>query len=126
MSTLGQDLTKLATLKDKAAELAKKAELARIEMKKWEVHCFLRMEGEESEGHRTRGRLFTPTSKPYAQVQDREEFHAWARDNEPELLKTAERDAELNALVRARLDDGEPLPPGLGFYTRDVISVRKA
>ena len=30
----------------------------------------------------------------------------------------------LNQLVRERLDNGEPLPPGIGYYTKEFISVR--
>ncbi len=82
------------------------------------------MEAEEAENHKTRGTLFSPVRKQYASVQDRTEFVDWALANEPELVAYKERGAELNALVRQRLDDGEVLPPGIGFYDREYISQR--
>lgn len=82
------------------------------------------MEAEEAENHKTRGTLFSPVKKQFASIQDRDEFIKWALDNDPDLVQYKERSAELNALVRARLDDGEPLPPGVGFYDREYISQR--
>lgn len=51
-------------------------------------------------------------------------FVKWAESNDPDLIQYKERGAELNSLVRQRLDDGEPLPPGVGFYDREYISQR--
>jgi hypothetical protein len=126
MATLGQDLVKLRKLKTEATELKRKAEAADREMKTWERHCFERMDAEESEGHRTRGALYTPVSKEYATVTDRTAFIEWAKAHDEDLVQERERSADLNALVRRYLDDGVELPPGVGYYTRDYISVRQA
>ena len=90
----------------------------------WERHCLERMRDSDTESHKTRGTLFSPVTKQYASVQDRGEFVEWALSNEPELVAYKERAAELNALVRQLLDDGEVLPPGIGFYDREYISQR--
>lgn len=126
MPTLGQDLLKLKRFKDEEAALKARADKAAAKRKQWEAHCFERMDAEEADSHKTRGILFARSGKQYAQIQDRASFIEWAKVHEPDLVKEAERSAELNALVRQRLDDNEPLPPGVGFYVRENVSVRKA
>lgn len=126
MATLGEDLAKLAKLKDAATKANAAAKIATLEKDQWERHCFNRMEAEECEGHRSKGKLFTASQKTYAQIQDRDAFLAWAQENEPELVVAREKADDLHALVRRLIDDGQPLPPGIGFYIKDTISVRKA
>jgi uncharacterized protein with LGFP repeats len=84
------------------------------------------MEAEDAQSHKASGTTFSPVKKQYATVQDRAEFVRWAQENEPDLIQYKERGAELNSLVRQRLDDGEVLPPGVGFYDREYISQRNA
>jgi hypothetical protein len=70
---------------------------------------------------------FSKYELPWAVLQDREEFAAWAAENDPESYFEAEarvRQDLLNALVRQRLDDGEPLPPGLGVSLETKLSRR--
>lgn len=85
-----------------------------------------RMELEEVDGHKTDGINFVPVKTTYGQVQDREEFVAWAEDHDEGLIEMRERKSNLNELVRERLDNGEPLPPGLGFYVKEYVSQRAA
>ncbi len=125
MPTLGQDLLKLRVRKRNADASQKQADSKKRLHKDWERHCLDRMEAEEAENHKTRGTLFSPVAKQYAQIQDREAFVEWALANEPELVQYKERSAELNALVRAALDDADELPPGVGFYVRSYISQRQ-
>lgn len=125
-TTIGQDLRKLGKFKRLLALASARKTLAEVEMKRWQEHCFARMVAEDCEGHRTAGQLFTPSSKEYATIQDLGEFLRWAEIHQPDLVKEVPREAELNALVRAAHDDGAILPPGVGFYTRDIISVRKS
>jgi hypothetical protein len=126
VATIGQDLTKLAKFKEDEAVLKRRYEDASRKRKQWEAQCYERMEREETDSHKTRGKLFVRSSKDFAKVEDLQEFVEWALANEPDLVTYADRRAELNSLIRARLDDSEPLPPGVGFYTRDTVSVRKA
>lgn len=67
---------------------------------------------------------FTRKSTYYAQVENQDEFIAWAESEGllEEFTETAAVKGRLNELVRQRLQDGEMLPPGLGFYSKDYIS----
>lgn len=95
------------------------------EFKRHQTDTIERMQALDKQGSKAFGLSFT-LNKPthYGTNQDRSEFVAWAEENEPELVETKERAALLNALVRAKLDDGEPLPPGVGWYSRQHISIR--
>lgn len=125
MPTIGQDLLKLKKLKDEESALKRRYEEKKRVRDEWERRCFERMENEEVDSHKTRGSQFVKSQTIYAKVQDRSAFVAWAQEHDPDLIQDKERAQEANALVRACLDDGRELPPGLGFYTRDSISVRK-
>ena len=126
MPTLKQDLIKLAKLKREASDLtgkAKKASQARdIHIR----HCFERMEDEDVQSLKSSENLFVASSTEYGTVQDRGEFVQWAKENAPELIAEKEEAGLLNALVRQKLADGQELPPGVGFYTKDNVAVRKA
>jgi hypothetical protein len=126
MPTLGQDFLKLKRLKDEHEAKAKAKDKAEAAMKKWQAHCFERAAAEGVEGHKTRGYLFTPVAKEFATIQDRAAFLEWAKSHDEDLVQETERKADLNTLVRRCLDDGEELPPGVGYYTREYVSVRSA
>jgi hypothetical protein len=64
-------------------------------------------------------------STVYAQVQDKQALIEWAQENDDELVSLAPRKALLNQKVRECLDNGEPLPPGLGAYEKEYISQRQ-
>lgn len=85
-----------------------------------------RMEIEEVTSINTGGTMYVRAQTPYGQIQDRSVFIAWAEENDEGLLKTVERQELLNALARKHLDDGEPLPPGLGYRLKDYVSQRAA
>lgn len=78
------------------------------------------------ESMKLEGVNFVPTETVYATVNDRSEFVKWAEENDDELLEPREVKEVLNSLVREHLDDGSPLPPGVGFYVREYISQRAA
>lgn len=124
--TLTQQAAQLRKLKQESDALEAKADDARARFKEAELALFHRMEAEEAEGVKHRGTNFVPTSTTYGQVQDRDAFIEWARDHRPELIEPHERKGLVNEFIRECLDNGEPLPPGLGFYTRDYISQRAA
>lgn len=125
-ATLTDDLRHLRTLKETKDDLKKRADEAERDFKQWQQHCLTRMESEDAQSHRTDGTTFSPVEKIYASVQDRSAFVAWAKANDDELIEDKERGVLLSALVRERLDNGEELPPGVGFYTREYISMRAA
>lgn len=108
------------TAKNDAAKKAKEA------FDEHERHCLTRMEQDGIESQRSYGTTFSPVQKVYAQVQDRSAFVAWAKENDEELIQDKERKTELDRVVRTALEDGQELPPGIGFYTREYISQRNA
>lgn len=69
---------------------------------------------------------FSKYEMAFGKIDGPEEFRAWAA-NEDEAYFEPEarvRGELLNALVRQRLDDGEPLPPGVGVYFDTRLSRR--
>lgn len=126
MPTVGQELLTLSKYRDEEAQLKKRYEASKAKREAHERKCMGRMETEEVESYKTRGKLFSNTGITYAQVQDRDAFLTWAHENEPELVKESESKGDLNALVRACLDDGKAFPPGVGSYEKNYISIRKA
>lgn len=129
MTTLTQDckaLEKQRELKRTAkAEAEKQAALfADMERK-----LMVRMEAEDAESHRAAGKNYTPTKMIYGQIQDRAAFLEWAQaqsgeDDDPDetLYEIKERKGLVSELVRQRMDDGEPLPPGVTFYVKEYVS----
>lgn len=87
---------------------------------------FHRMNDEGVDGLKVDDVSFVPTETIYANVQDREAFVNWAKDHDDQLIEDKERKALLNQMVRERVDNGEPLPPGVGFHVREVVSQRAA
>lgn len=73
------------------------------------------------------GVQFSPRSTIYANVTDRDAFHEWLHEQglEDEFLKQAEEKQRLNELVRDRLDSGQEMPPGLSFYPREFITIKR-
>jgi hypothetical protein len=89
-------------------------------------HLYQRMEAGSVDGLKVDGVSFVPSETVYANVQDREAFVSWAKENDEQLIEDKERKALLNAAVRERLDNGETLPDGVGFYVRESISLRSS
>lgn len=126
MAITPNKLRRLKKLKDEASLRNKQAKEATAKLNAFEAECFEGMEDADVDSMKTYGHLFVRVTKDYAQIQDRDAFVAWAQANEPELVQEKERKVELDKLVREKLDNGEALPPGVGFYTKRTISVRKA
>ncbi len=130
MPTFQDDLVELDRLKAKATKLNSEAKQAARDRDQWQTHCIQRMEdpadGNTQSWRAGDGTLFSLNPvQHYATVQDRQAFVEWAQDNAPELVEYKERGTELTSLIRAALDDGEELPPGVGFYDKQSISVRR-
>lgn len=124
--TLAQEAKALRRMRERERVAKEKYEALKDEREAAERGLLDRMEMEETESIKCDGTLFVPTTTVYGQVNDRAEFIAWAKDNEPELIEAKERKALVSELVRERLDNGEELPPGVGFYAKQYISLRAA
>lgn len=128
MSTLNEDLRALDTLKADEARKKRAAAEATDRRAEWEKQCFDRMVDEEYDpgesSLKIKGVVYIPNRTDYAVVQDRAAFIEWARANDAGLIEVATREGLLNQLVRERLDNGEPLPPGIGYYSKEFISIR--
>ena len=126
MATITQDLLRLRKLKREYDAAHKKSDAAEAVFKAAQAKVYERMERDGVESMKASGTLFVRSTTTYASMQNREEFIAWAEENEPELFESKERKALLNALVRERLDNDQELPPGVGMYEREVVAQRAA
>lgn len=124
MATLAQQAAGLRKLKLALQAAESRAKDLKTEFLAAEQGLLTRMEAEGVQSIKHDNTNFVPVQTVYGAVQDRSEFIKWAEETQPELLETRERKAILNEMVRQHLDDGEPLPPGLGFYVRAYISQR--
>lgn len=109
-------------------ELATKHEWEdlKTEREKLDQQIIEYMEHRKIQGQKIDGTNFVPTETIYAQVQDSDEFTQWALERDDTLVEYKPRKEQLNELVRERLDNGEAMPPGLGFYVKQTISQRAA
>lgn len=124
--SLDRDLRALRKAKQDRDTAKQKFEDADSAFRQLQFKVMERMKQKGVESMKLDGTLFVPTETVYAQIQDRAEFVAWAEEHDDELVEPKERKEILNSLVRQRLDDGEPLPPGVTFYVREYISQRAA
>lgn len=78
--------------------------------------------------HKAEDASYSRKSTIYGHVQDRDAFVQWCRENEldEDILVLKEKGQPLNELVRSRIDNGEELPPGIGFYAREYVSITEA
>jgi len=124
-TSLKQDLQRLRKLKDEQTSANKKAKDAAAALEQHQARVYSRMESEEVDSMKIGGRNFVRMEpQAYAVIQDRGAFVDWARSNDPSLVAEKEEKGLLNQLVRERIDNGEELPPGIGFYTKEIVSVR--
>lgn len=126
--TLGEELAELRDEKIAYREADKEAKRLKKIHDTHQYRIIERMERERCKSYSDGDTLFVSASTTMANVQDREAFVAWAKEHDEALLDPLpkERGELLNQLVRERLDNGEPLPPGIGFYVREYISHNKA
>lgn len=122
MSTLSEDCKNLAALAEKSAECKKAHDEAKAAYEEAEAALLERMEHEDVPTIGVGTTLFTRAETIYGQVQDEAAFLEWAKGHDEELFETKARKGLVNELVRERLDNGEELPPGVGFYPKTYIS----
>lgn len=116
----------LRSLREKRDQLKAEFEEADEAYKGAVERLYERMDETGVDGLKIDGINFVPSETVYANVQDRAAFVEWARTHDEELVEDRERKALLNQLVRERLDNGEPMPPGIGFYVRETIAQRSS
>lgn len=124
--TLNEDLHKLddLALKQKAAKAD--FEKADREYKQHRMHCYERMKDEGVDMTKLGGvRFEAPKPTWYGTVQDKKVFQKWAKANRPALVREEAAEAELNKFVRECIEDGRPLPPGVGAYPRPVVRITR-
>ena len=124
MTTINEDLAELRSLKlerDKHKETFDTADHA-FKMKQAEV--YERMDEDGIESMKVEGVNYVRSATAYGSVQDRDAFVEWAKEHDDSLVEYKERAALINELVRERIDNEEELPPGLGFYTRELVQQR--
>lgn len=125
MTTITQDMERLHELRATARGLKTEADAAKLDADRAEYELFQRMEHERVGAQRVDGiGNFVRAETEYAQVQDETELLAWAEIEMPEIFEQKPRKKILNELVKERLNSGQPLPPGLGFYVKQYVSVR--
>lgn len=126
MPTLSQELIALRKRRAEYDRKRKSAEAAEDVFKKAQARLYERMEAESVQSMKVDGTLFVRSETAYATTQDREAFVEWAENHDSGLIEMKERAALLNQLIREKLDNGEELPPGVGYYVRQVVSQRAA
>lgn len=122
---LNERLHEVARLKsvEKAAKEAYEARKGERERFELDTHTLMVETGVEAT--KIDGINYGRRTTEYGTVQDRDLFEAWVRaqDMEEEYLTIKENKQRVNELVRAALEDGRDLPPGLGWYPKNFISV---
>ena len=123
--TIPGELEHVRALKKKAKASKDQADADAKAYKEAENRLWHRMQESGMTGHKTTDANFVRKSTIYAQVQDIEQFAEWCRENDvtDEFVKEAPQKDRLNELVRQRIDDGQTLPDGVGWYSRDYISI---
>lgn len=123
--TIPEKLAELQKLKNTYREHDKKAKAAKAEHDDYQRALFDEMRDAGLLTVKTDNGTFSAKSTVYASVQDLDAFVEWCKqmDLDEEFLRTKEESARLNEVVRAALDNGEELPPGVSFYAREYISI---
>lgn len=123
----GQSLSDLT-----ASFNALREEKMRVEAELSEINCRLEavtrvidetMDLQDMESVVMHGYRWTRSPEPYAKVADRQATLAWAMQEMPDALSLPYQ--TLAATTKARLEAGEPPPPGVDVYLRPKISRRK-
>jgi hypothetical protein len=104
----------------------KEATKRRVEQERL-VHGLMLHQGfspDDNDGIKLGGMHFSPQETHFAVVQDKQALVQWIKDHDDSIVEDRLKQEELNHIVRTRLDNGEPLPPGLGFWTKDWVSTK--
>lgn len=123
-TNIQQDLEDLRALKLSAVRAKEYSDKLAREFKLKQHHIYERMRGQRVKSMNVNGINYVRASTVYGQVQDEGAFLDWAAENRPDLTVTKPYKKEVNALARECLNDGTPMPPGLGAYEDEYIQQR--
>lgn len=123
-----QELTarfdRLAALKAHAQRMKHEYDSAKAEMEAFQHELFQDCRAADLFSAKTSAGQFSLKSTIYSTVNDRDALVKWAHERDmSELVHEVENKGRLNEIVRACIDNGEELPPGVGFYAKEYISV---
>lgn len=134
-TTLGDDLDRLAELELAEQEASDALDTAKQARETFERSVYARMHDEgwkPGSSLNRNGFVFRPTATVFATVQDATDLREYLKAQEaadPEddfdyggMVEPKFKKGELNRLVRRKIENGEPLPPGLGSYERTRVA----
>lgn len=123
MTTVQQDARAVRTLRLKAVKLKLQYEEAEREFKRTQQALYDRMVSEDMPSFKHGNVTYTKHSTEFGQVQDADAFKRWCdEEGEEDFFQPTPRKKLINELVRERIRNSQPLPPGIGFYTNDYVS----
>ena len=128
--TLEEQVRELGRLRSEKDRTAKAADEAKLAYDKAHIALWERMDATGVGCVEVDGTLYSYNKpKVFGTVADNAKFYEWAviEGNAPELFapEPKAREGLVNERVRQCLDNGEPLPPGVNFYTKQTVSQRK-
>lgn len=127
--TIEEEIRNLARLRRLYDELRTSAAEAKLDYDRAHQALWDRMDATGVDGMKIDGMTYSKNKqKPYSTVQDKDALYRWAVEegNMPELFDPQPRGELLNETVRQRLDNGEAMPPGVGWYPKHTVSQRKS
>lgn len=131
MGSLGDDLDRLGLLERREQILAERHTKAKQKREKCEREVYERMIDEgwkpNESGFNRNGFKFRPRETIFAVVQDASRLKHWLRNQEGDDLADAGivedkfKKADLNRIARRKLDEGAPMPPGMGYTVKTAV-----
>ena len=123
---------KLGLLKKRERILARRKKQAterRVAQERY-VHELMLASGlkpEANDGVKLDGMNYSPQETYFAVVQDKSELVDWLlTDGDSSIVEEKLKQEALNQIVRECIDNGQPLPPGLGFWQKTWVSTKAA
>ncbi len=118
-------LEHLRWLKERAAVSAKIAKERSARFKEYQADLFHYMRRNNLDGISSKGHTFALRSTDLGTVNDQEAFERWLKEQDlyEDYISTEPRKARVNELVRERLDAKQEMPPGVGAYANEYISI---
>jgi hypothetical protein len=117
LDQLTSDFNETREAKDACAKTLKEHE---FELEVLTRAIVKRMEDENTESVTKHGYRWTPSPEPYPQVKDKLALRKWVDEFMPDNLSLPA--ATLEATVKAKLEVGDELPPGVDVFMKTGLS----
>lgn len=104
---------------DRKKQIAKDEKAVNFDLEVFTRAFDAKLDAEDLESVVTNGYRYTPTPEPFAQVTDKVKFLEWAHQEMRDNLNI--HSGTLNAVVKAALESGAELPPGVDVYIKRGI-----